>query len=110
MSRKVFVVNNSGHDFSTAEEFGELVYLSEGMFNSFDLNKMYRMFAELLVDSTQEDYILMSGLPQMNMIASAIFGYMHGRVNILLYSSRNNNYQFKEIVLGNLIDNNRNND
>lgn len=100
---KVYVVNNSGHDFSPAKEYGELIFLSEGLVNSFNINKMYRMFAPILDESRPEDWILMSGLPQMNVVASCIFAYKHGRINLLLYSSKNHRYDRKEIILGNLI-------
>lgn len=100
---RVYIVNNSGHDFSPAESIGELVFLSEGLVNSFNLNKMYRMFAPVLDKSDERDWILMSGLPQMNVIAAAIFAHKHGRINLLLYNSKNHTYDKKEIVLSNLI-------
>lgn len=106
--RKVYVVNNSGHDFSPAREYGELIFLSEGMMNSYNLNKMYRIFAPILENSNPKDWILMSGLPQMNVIAASIFAYKHGRINLLLYSSSRHRYDKREIILGNLIKENKN--
>lgn len=101
---KVYVVNNSGHDFSPAKKFGKLVYLSEGRMNRFQTNQMYRMFSEKMENSTENDYILISGLIQMNVIAAAIQAYKHGRINMLIYSDRDRDYERREIVMPNLVE------
>lgn len=100
---KVYVVNNSGHDFTPAERFGDIVFLSEGRMNRFKINSMYRQFVERMEDSSSEDYILVTGLIQMNVIAASIQAHKHGRVNLLIYSDKNQDYEPREIVLGNLI-------
>lgn len=101
--RKVFVVNKSGHDFSPAKKYGELVYLSEGLMNRFQTNHMYRMFSDIMEDSSEDDYILISGLIQMNIIAASIMAYKHGRVNLLIYSERDQDYEQRELVMSNLV-------
>jgi hypothetical protein len=82
---KIYVTNKSGHDFSAAQSFGEIVYLSEGAQNRYAAAKMYRLFADILNDSSSDDYILPTGLTTMCMIAAAIFARIHGRLNLLLY-------------------------
>lgn len=101
---KVYVVNNSGHDYTKAKSYGELVYLSEGRMNRFKLNNMYRQFAEVMEDSSEEDYILVTGLAQMVAIAASIQAYKFGKVNFLLYSHRDDDYVPRELTIGNLID------
>ena len=85
MNTKVFVVNKGGHDFSSASSYGELVYLSEGSLNRYAVTNMYRQFAEILKHSNKSDYILLTGLTTMSAIACSIFGYQHGRLNILIF-------------------------
>jgi hypothetical protein len=85
--RTVYVVNKGGHDHSDAERFGKIVYLSEGLISRYATTEMYRQFAEILKDSSPDDYILPTGLAIMTSIASSIFGYMHGRLNLLLFKS-----------------------
>jgi hypothetical protein len=98
----VFIVNKGGHDFSDADRFGRLRYLSEGMDSRYAVNKIYRDFAIKLRQSTPEDYILITGLTTMNIIACSCFGYMHGRLNLLIF--KNNRYLERRLVLSELLD------
>lgn len=100
---KVYVVNRGGHDYSDAERFGELVFLSEGTMHRHAIGTMYREFSQILDNSSPDDYILASGLTQMTAVATAIFAYKHGRVNFLLYD-KNGTYVDRDLVLGNLVE------
>lgn len=82
---KVYVVNKSSHDFSSAEEYGELVFLSEGSMNRYGTNNMVREFGEIMKDSSPSDYIVPCSLNVMNAIACAIFAHKHGCLNLLLF-------------------------
>jgi hypothetical protein len=82
---KVFVVNKSSHDFSAAEEYGELVFLSEGPMNRYSTNNMVREFSEIMKGSSPHDYIVPCSLNVMNAIATAIFARKHGTLNLLLF-------------------------
>ena len=86
---RVFIVNRSAHDFSAAEEFGEIVFLSEGPMNRYACNNMYRAFSEVMKDSNDTDYIVPCSLNVMNSIACAIFAKKHGKLNLLLFKSGN---------------------
>lgn len=101
MSKKVYIINKGGHDYSNAKRFGRLIYLSEGIMNRYSVGRMYREFSVILKDSHKDDYILVSGLNIMNSIAGAIFGSLHGRLNILLY--RKNIYVERRIILDELL-------
>ena len=84
--RRVYIPNKSGHDFSPAEKFGRLCFLSKGKWREkFDVNKIYRQFVEAMSTSEAEDYLVMTGLPIMNIIAAAILARKHGRLNLLLF-------------------------
>jgi len=99
--RKVYIINRGGHDFSNAREFGEFVYLSEGKMDRYSTARMYRQFADILQYSEEEDLLLQTGLGTMTSIASAIFGYLHNRINLLLY--RNGKYIERTVVLSELL-------
>ncbi len=107
-SKKVYIINKGGHDYNDAKRFGRLVYLSEGIMNRYSVGRMYREFSSILKDSHKDDYILVSGLNIMNSIAGAIFGSLHGRLNILLY--RKNIYIERRIILDELLYNNKDKD
>lgn len=83
--RKVFIVNRSTHDFSAAEKFGTLVFLSDGPMNRFATNTMFRIFEDGLRESSCNDYIVPCSLNVMNSIVCAIFAHRHGRLNLLLW-------------------------
>lgn len=82
---KVFVVNKSAHNFSAAEEYGDLIFLSDGPMNRYATNNMYRLFKEAMKDSEPEDHIVPCSLNVMNSIACAVFAVKHGTLNLLLF-------------------------
>jgi hypothetical protein len=100
---KVYITNRSGHDFSSATTFGELVFLSEGKTDPYQMSKIYREFVDVLKDSHEDDYLMITGLPVMNSIAAAIMAYKHGRVNWLQYHAQSNTYKPRTIVISELI-------
>jgi len=81
----VFVVSSSGHDFSDARRFGELVVLSAGKVDKYQLTAMLREFEPKLCKSTSNDYMLLSGPTVMNAVACSMFAALHGRLNLLLF-------------------------
>ena len=82
---KVFVVNKSTHDFSKAEKYGKLVFMTEGRMNKFATNDMMRRFKESMEESDKNDHILLCSLNVMNSIACALFGSKHKTLNLLIY-------------------------
>lgn len=99
----MFVVNRSAHDFDAAKDFGDLVFLSEGVLKRFDVNNMARIFAEKLKDSHPEDYLVQTGLTSMNIIAAAMLAYKHGRLNLLLHKDKDRRYICRTISFGGLL-------
>jgi len=99
---KVYVLNKSSHDFSGAMRYGELCYLSEGPINRFATNKMFRMFAEGLEKSHKDDYILLSGLTVMAVIACVIFVMRHKRLNLLIFRAGSHTYAERRLDLRDL--------
>ena len=81
----VYIISRSAHDFSDAERFGELVFLSDGPMNRYSCNNMCREFSVHLRNSSPEDYILLTGLSVMNSIACALFAALHKKLNLLLF-------------------------
>jgi len=50
---------------------------------------MYRKFTKALEGSHKDDLILPTGLSIMGSIACSIFAVKHGRINLLIYYTRN---------------------
>lgn len=81
----VFIPNKSVHDFSAALPYGDLIFLSEGNIRKYETNNIYRKFYDLLKDSKPDDYLLVTGLTSLNLVACYILTKMHGRINMLLF-------------------------
>ena len=84
--RTVFVLNNR-FDFSGAEKFGKLSILTAGNFSRFSTSHIARILRARLKESSPEDYILVSPLSIMNIIACAIFVLKHKRLNLLIFKT-----------------------
>lgn len=83
--KRVYVINDSCHDYSEAESFGTLTFLTKGKINKLATARMYREFEAQLKDSSKEDFILLSGLTIMSVIACCMFAGMHGKLNLLIF-------------------------
>lgn len=94
---KVFIVSDSGHDFSQAEKYGELVILSVGKIGKYQVTGMFREFEELLSASSPDDYILVSGPIVFNAIACSMFSYLHGCLNLLIWGD--DGYVHRRLVI-----------
>ena len=99
---KVFITNRAGHDYSGAKKFGDLIFMTEGNQPRFHVSRMYSTFCEFLKDSSPDDLILMTGFAHMNSVATAIFAFLHGRLNLLLYTGRDK-YIVRKVILGELL-------
>jgi len=84
--RKVFIVSKGGFDYSDAEKYGELIFLSDSIIDKTKANKLFMQFREKLVNSSKYDYLIITGLPIMVCIASSILARKHGQVNYLIFS------------------------
>lgn len=110
---KVFVVNKAGHDFSDAERFGTLIYVTEGPQMRFNTTSMYRTWVETFRenDSRSSDYILITSLNVLCAIGAAVFARKHGKLNILLYkggarskTDPRGRYVSREILLDDILE------
>ena len=84
---KVFIPNQSAHDFSDALRYGDLDFISYGEIHCFSVGNMARRWMTKLLKSSDEDLILITSLTILNCVGCAIFGYLHGRLNLLLFKN-----------------------
>jgi hypothetical protein len=99
---KIYVVNRGGHDLSPALKYGgPIIYMTEGQQNRFAVAAMYRKFADVLEESSSDDYLLPTGLANMNLIAGSCFAYKHGRLNLLLF--KDGRYVERKVLLSELL-------
>ena len=82
---RVYVPNKAGHDYSDAERFGDLVFITEGVVNKFALQIFYRHAAEAMFDAEPQDYILIASLNSLCAICTAIMARRTSKVRFLLF-------------------------
>lgn len=93
----VYVVSDTGHDFSSAEERGTLKYMFDGKINVFASDKLCQDIQEAVRDSGPDDYLIPSGNALAACIAFAVLMEKHGKVNTLIYSFKNELYEIRTV-------------
>lgn len=97
MTRKVYIVSDGGHDYTAAEKFGEIVFCTDRLIKRGDIAQMYREISDALIDARADDYILVSSLTSMCMIAAAIMADQFGQVHFLIFE--NGKYEAHDLIL-----------
>ena len=94
----VYIVNKGMHDYSGASRFGILVPLTTGIQQTHSLTHMIREIEDTIANSSPLDWLLVSGPTTLNCIACVLFVRLHGRLNLLIYTSRQERYLSRTIV------------
>jgi hypothetical protein len=97
----VYIPNKGSHDYSDAERFGDLRFLTSGSLSRYNTERMYRLIAEGLQGAEETDYLLISSLAILNALTSAVFSRKFGRVNYLLF--RDGEYIEKTVMIDALL-------
>lgn len=82
---KVYILNDAGHDYSAAAEYGDLTFLNIPYSVMQDIPQAYTFLKDGLQDSGEGDYLLIGGPASMNCIATAILVEWHQRINLLIF-------------------------
>jgi len=106
----VYIPNKSAHDFSPAEKYGELLYITVGSIDRFKVNTLYRIFAEAMEDASADDFIMVSSLPIMVAIPSMIMARRFGIVHFLMFNPNNNTYMERTVDVDSMLLDNDNDD
>lgn len=95
----VFITNRSiSHDYSAAEEFGAVRYVTMGNYPIFKVDRLTEEIIETLLHSKQEDYLLLSGTAVVAGLCMLVWMELHGEANILLWDRSENKYVLKTVV------------
>lgn len=97
--RKVFVLNDGGHDYADAERFGDIVICTGGTIAKWDISQMFRELDDALLDACADDYIVVASLASLVAVAAAIMGYRFGCVHFLLF--KEGRYVDRDLMLEN---------
>lgn len=86
-NRRVYIPNKSFHSFEGAKDFGDLIFITEGSVNRFNVNNVFRACLDAMFDARPEDYLLVSSLGILNAAAASIMAMKFGRINFLLFDN-----------------------
>ncbi|MNB67584.1 hypothetical protein D3C87_954950 [compost metagenome] len=100
---KVYVVNKRHHDFSSAEKYGELVYMTEGIVPIFKTTALMEDFEEKLKDfNYKEDFLLISGPSIANMMAAMVLVQgSYSPFTVLIHDVKEQKYVARTMLTGN---------
>lgn len=93
----VWVANWGGHDYSTAEEFGELNFLTRGYVSMGSLDRLFYTITQAVTKASPEDYLLLSGLLALNSVATLVWFHIHKRAKLLVWDQKLRRYRPLEI-------------
>lgn len=85
-SPMVYILNKAPHDYSDAERYGKIVFCTSGSLDKLDLSQMYRELDQALEDSQEDDWILLTSLTSLCVVACTIFALKHERLNLLIHT------------------------
>ncbi len=94
---KVYVVNNTNYDYSKAEQYGELVYVTKGKLPIFKTNTVRAMLEKGLVKFTKDDYLLISGPAIVNIMAATILYNKFDTVKFLIFDAKQQDYVVRHL-------------
>jgi hypothetical protein len=95
---RVYIPNEgAGHDYSGAEEFGDLVFVTKGLINPFNTGAIVRYWTKALEGSSPDDWIVMTSLNTLCSIGAFLFGQKHGTLNLLIFK-KDGKYERRRIT------------
>jgi len=94
---KVYVVNNANYDYSKAEQYGELIYVTRGKLPIFKTNTVRAMLEKGLVKFTKDDYLLISGPAIVSVMAATILYNKFDTVKFLVFDAKQQDYVVRHL-------------
>lgn len=94
---KVYILNNTHHDYSKAKRYGKLVDVTKGKVPIFKTSTVRAMLEEELADFTEDDYLLLAGPAILSVIASAILFNKFETVKFLVFDAKQQDYVVRHL-------------
>lgn len=96
----VYVTNRSPtHDYSPAEKYGTVAFLTSGNYPIFRIERLQEEMIEILIHSQPSDYLLPSGGSVIVGMAMAIWLQLHKEVKLLLWDRARDEYVERRVDL-----------
>ena len=94
---KVYIVNNTNHDYSKAERYGRLVDVTKGRVPIFKTSTVRTMLEEGLASFTKDDYLLISGPAIVSVMASVVLFNKFETVKFLVFDAKQQDYVVRHL-------------
>ena len=94
---KVYIVNNANHDYSKAEQYGELVYVTRGKLPIFKTSTVRVMLEKGLAEFTKDDYLLISGPAIVSVMAATVLYNKFDTVKFLVFDAKQQDYVVRHL-------------
>lgn len=97
MPNKVWVVQNSGHDFTATKDFGEIAFLFPDKINVFASDVLVRDIEDKLEAAKEDDYLVLSGPALANCVAYSFLLRKFSKVNVLIFGHKKGKYEIRTV-------------
>lgn len=94
---KVYILNNTIHDYSKAKRYGKLVDVTKGKVPIFKTSTVRAMLEEGLADFTEDDYLLLAGPTILSVMASVILFNKFETVKFLVFDAKQQDYVVRHL-------------
>lgn len=95
---KVFVTNFAGHDYSKAEKYGEIVWITRGYVSFHSLDRVKYRICESVSTSSSEDWLLLSGIPMICVVSALYWYFLHKKVKLLIHDKKRDD-EYRELII-----------
>ena len=103
MSGTVFITNmNPDHDYTSAAKYGAIRPITSGNYAIFKTSRLIDEAVQALLESDEEDYLLVSGSSVVAAICMAVWLIMHKKANLLLHDRRQTQYVQRTLHRGSI--------
>ena len=92
-NRKVFIANYQDKDFSSADQFGEVVFVTKGFVPLHDMTKVRNGLKKFVDLSSQHDYLVINGPSVIVTLLSILWFTKHGYLNVLSWDGKTSSYR-----------------
>lgn len=95
---RVYVTNFAGHDYTQAEKWGELYWITKGYISFHSLDRVKYRVCESVQSSEPEDWLLLSGIPMICVVATSYWMWKHNKCKMLVHDKKRNG-EYRELIL-----------
>lgn len=95
---RVFVSNYASHDFTEAEKYGEIIFITKGYVSFESLDRVLFQCAENQLSATEDDWFLISGSNVITLFAAIVWLHRHKKLKLLVHDAKKG-IEYREMII-----------